>query len=1154
MSVEGWGAEEAGSFRAWRMVMSRRLVFVIAVALAGACAGEEPWGLAEATVEAGAPRVIFDVAAKPLPVIPLPNDVATRLDPSEPFTGRRVNVALDAPTRTEREVRRQAALNNGFGTYMPITVSFDRKLDLDEILKRHRMNVDFSDDAVYVIDVTPGSPTYLEAVPLDLGQGNFPLTLRYFDKYFPNDTRSESSNVLLETVEEDVNGNGKLDFGEDSDFDGVLDHPNVFPKGTKPEDGLVTFWEAETNTLIVRPVMALRQETTYAVVLTRRLVGANGVPVASPFTFVNHASQNAALEPLVEALEKHGEWGLELDDVAFAWTFTTQSVTRVLEALREGLWGRGKFAWIGQEFPPGEIVLHRIRGQGSQPAFAADVGAFIDNLAPIALAIVNDPKAAAQLTSDIKNVDYLIAGQMRVPFLMEDSDGIGSKNYPSDEDEAFDVDLQTGRAKVGSRMVPFFCAIPKKAENCANRKAPKCSKRRVCNWEKCKADDKCVDECPQGFGKCRLECSQEEICRCAPYPVVVYLHGYGGMRYEALGFAGRQAAFGLATCAMDAHAHGVDLTTLEVSIDDSNKFVVGGLLETAAKALDMPGLMEVLKDARARDLNNDGVPDAAADFWTYDVFHTRDVVRQTVLENIQLVRWLRSFDGKTMSPFDMDGDGVNDLAGDFDGDGYVDLGGPDVKYFTWGQSMGGIVSPILAAVEHVFEAVAPSCGGAGLFDLAMRSTNPGVPEAVFIPLMGPFVVGQPAEDGMVEVSFLVQDMFENFPVQAIHPFMRVKLDPGDRVVLKNLVNGERDEALVDADLRFRLAVASDALVASERRVILGIAEDASNAPMPTTDTTKLGDALAFEIYDGPTEMLAERVTEFQQDVVFMGARYLAGAPLVALSTGYGLKRGTPDLRRFLGFASMLIEPGDPVGYAPHLIMDPLPIAAEERSDLVHAGANALILPSAGDTNVPINTGLALARTAGIIPVTEPDPDYHVTDEHCKGTGRMSPMCDFVGKNLTPNQVLILTNVYEGISWLKRFDVPPWNDDRDVLFDPDDVDDGKLGWPVTELIDGWWEVPVENGPPSPDLQDWGFPPLRITTPDGRNGLRIFLGYATDRHGFDTPAPHWDFDTNTYFANLVANFFYRVSVDDEPSSAAPWIMDGPCMADSTCKQFP
>ena len=49
------------------------------------------------------------------------------------------------------------------------------------------------------------------------------------------------------------------------------------------------------------------------------------------------------------------------------------------------------------------------------------------------------------------------------------------------------------------------------------------------------------------------------------------------------------------------------------------------------------------------------------------------VVRQTAVDYMQLIRILRSFDGKKTWDLDVNLDGEPDLAGDFDGDGFVDL-------------------------------------------------------------------------------------------------------------------------------------------------------------------------------------------------------------------------------------------------------------------------------------------------------------------------------------------------------------------------------------------------------------------------------------------------------------------------------------------------
>ena len=68
------------------------------------CGGPLPegWLLSEQT---GGPTVNYDVLAEPLPEIPLPNDQATRLDPTSP-TGRRLNISEEASTEYERRTRR----------------------------------------------------------------------------------------------------------------------------------------------------------------------------------------------------------------------------------------------------------------------------------------------------------------------------------------------------------------------------------------------------------------------------------------------------------------------------------------------------------------------------------------------------------------------------------------------------------------------------------------------------------------------------------------------------------------------------------------------------------------------------------------------------------------------------------------------------------------------------------------------------------------------------------------------------------------------------------------------------------------------------------------------------------------------------------------
>ena len=122
-----------------RLLTLAIILSLASASLLGACGDNQaPAGILPAQTGPG-PRVMFDLDARPLPEIPLPNDLATKLDPKS-VTGRRVNVSMLAPTWVERRVRRKINLLGGFGIYSPITVRFSAPLDLDNLLKRHRDN------------------------------------------------------------------------------------------------------------------------------------------------------------------------------------------------------------------------------------------------------------------------------------------------------------------------------------------------------------------------------------------------------------------------------------------------------------------------------------------------------------------------------------------------------------------------------------------------------------------------------------------------------------------------------------------------------------------------------------------------------------------------------------------------------------------------------------------------------------------------------------------------------------------------------------------------------------------------------------------------------------------------------------------------------
>ncbi len=877
----------------------------------------------------------FDLDHKPLPEIPFPNDLATRADPTA-ATGLRINASMIAPTQLESRVRAKIDQLDGFGVQQPISVSFDAPLDIGNLLARQRDNLDFSDDAVYLVDIDPDSPAFGQAVLLDIGRGNFPLELQDSDSYFRGDPRAQAGNAIFDTVEEDLNGNGLLDPGEDSDDDGVLDHPNVWPPGSDPFDGLMTFYESETNTLILRPVVPLREQTTYAVVLTDRLTGRlAGEPVRSPFDYVHHLSQREALDRLGGILAEHPDWQMQEKNVAFAWTFTTQSVSAELVAIREGFYGIGTLGWLADEIPvdikPDQALNPKYQGN-EPPYYILPAQTLLDVLKAIGPELLGDSMQMAEpIIDSFDSVDYFVDGSFISPdFVRTKPDGLDPSNM---ENENFDIDIRAGRANYLRRRAYFTAAVPKTT---AHHKPP--------------------------------------------FPVVIYCHSYSSMRGEALGFAGFMARQGIASVGIDAWGHGIP-------IDDT----IMQIIMSAAEGWGFEPFAEVLLNGRARDLTGNGALDSGGDYWTAYGFHIRDVVRQTVADHFELVRVLRSLDGKRRWDLDQDDDGQDDLAGDFNADGVVDFGGPEVHYFAWGQSGGGIHSGLLSPLEPAIIAAAPTVGGGGLADVGVRTMLGGVRRASMMRSMGPLVIGEPDGDDAVRVTLIVPLATEERRLFA----GRVEgVEQGDRVLVENLDRGEEFRATVHAGLHFRISMEAD-----------------RQDRFRVTFYKPGGDEI------GRLERWPEDAWYYDTEITTELPTYYAGEELRTPTEGFGLARCTPGLRRMLGLFQMILDPADPGSLAPNYFLRPLDIRPEGPTV-----TNILELTSLGDQDVPINTQAALGRSAGLIPYL-PDQDQE----------------RFQLYGMTPNDWLIANHVYEGLAQRGRFP------GSDLLFDPDDLDEGADGF-------------------------------------------------------------------------------------------------------------
>jgi hypothetical protein len=1056
----------------------RRLWVWLSLLLSAGCySGGDPLVGLFAGAPGDGPTVVWDVFAEPLPDIPFPNDIATRPDLDSP-TGRRVNASLLATTAFERKLRRQMSRLDGFGTFNPMYVRFaspdpDRpelaRLDLERIRTVQRGDTQFADDVVLLINVTRESRTYGDAVVLDFGNGNFPLLLEDEDDFFENDPRRCGSNLIFETYEEDDDGDGhldvwedtnqngtldggedrdgdgRLDGHEDSDDDGVFDHPNLWgtfdgtlgdydpcdPTDRRDYSDLVTFYEMETDTLWFRPVYPLEERTTYAVVLLRDLVGQYGDPVQSPFAFAHHLQQTAALRPLAEdgLLARYGR---SSEDVAFAWSFTSQSVTEGLVKLREGLYGVGPFADLATEYPAEVADVVPMTAAAGVDAYLLRPRQLVDVLGLIFenIDIGNyDTSRVDQLVDTYGAVDYVVAGDYTAPDYLDAGGG------------AFDLDLETGSGRHQPNSIRFILVVPSEA-----------------------------------YGR-------------RPFPVALYCHGYSSLKLEALAFAGGLAKFGIATFAIDAPSHGLPL---------GGEYDV--LLSQLLAELGGMGLVpffDAIKKDRARDLNHDTMVDPGGDFWTNDMFHTRDIVRQTVLDYSQAIRLLRGFDGSRTWAEDINGDGVaNDLAGDFDGDGRVDVGGPDSTFFALGTSMGGINSSILGGLDPAIRAAAPISPGGGLLEVGLRTDLGRVTRAVILPIMGPMVVSRPhgADPRLSVLEWLVNDVFSKQTV----PFARIgdpiagggvsgELRPGD--VVENLATGKRDRAVVNPAREVRAHIAADKY-----------------------------DPVVVRVFR-PDGTLVEEVREFEVEVEgFQGDHYNVGDPLVAVQEGLGYRRDTPDLRRLIGLAQMVLEPADPVNWGVRYA-DPVVVRPEGVSP-----TNVLFIITLGDMTVPISTGIALARATGIIEYRVPDPVY--------------------GK--THNQLLIDEHVVEAVEKLRYFEQDPCHYTASgVNFDIDDLSDGRHPEALPRLA-GIVRPPECSAADPPVFCDTScapLPPLRASTLTER-GIRAARFPALSgrgQHAIDLPDATLPFDPSMFTLNQVGLFL---------GSGGTELSDHPCLAKNDC----
>ena len=1042
------------------------------------------------TPEGTGPRIAWNLDGEPLPVLPLPNDIATWPDPTSP-TGRRINVSQVAPTGFERLTRELFDRVDGWGTYAAITLPFDEHIDAEALFEAqgggsHAFSASpagFQRHAIYLVNMETGEP-----IPLDVNSGNFHYVLDSPSQYWRNDPHAGESNLLFETLDEDTNGNGVLDPLEDLDYDGVLDEPNTFDgRIDDPMDAvdeMTWFYDRQDKTVVLRPILPMRPRTEYAVVVTDRLVGPGGQSVRSPFEYVHHLSQREELEALPEHFQRHPEiygdlatrgWG----GVAFAWTFTTQSITEDLDTLRAGLYGEGVFARLADEFPP-DYTLAPMQGGVRCPEPGSDVfiapgERFTEALEGVAgLALGLDEAQVEQVLASYDSLSHVVVTFFESPFLLGDPETTGLE-------DTWEMDWQTGEARIDRETISMILFVPKESEAAAQ-----------------------------------------------PFPVAFYVHGYGSASAEPLPFAGYMLQNGIAAAAVNAEGHGVPLDSSLISIIGT--LFRGSCLEPSAPAL-LAG--------RAEDIDGDGAIDSGVNFWTAYLFHTRDVVRQTVLDHMRAIQLLRSFDGReanaVVMPEALDEDGLAydadtfdyegpDIAGDFDGDGVPDVGGPDQEFLFTGGSLGGIVSGVVAGSEPAVRAAAPIVGAGGLTDVGSRLDLGSVLSAMHLRLMGPFVIVEPSErrgedntacaEGERSVYFLATDRNSRAEVE----FACVDGDLLDDDAVIVVHNAQHEE----------ISCAS----------ATGGEAGAYRVPFPADP----GDRITVEIFadaradyefghcaflDGVPRTADLILDSFENGAdacrrcaKFQSTEWNAGDPLVSPAMGFGNQRQSPDLRRLMMLAQAGLDPADPVNYARRVFLEPVGAA-----DSPARPTNLLVANSIGDQSVPVSAGNAYARAAGVLAFLPPDAPEHLREWRAPAS--------FEGLypgHTSPNDLLIATHVLEGVDRLGRH--PGEGRSPNFLFDIDNVSGGRQLFSEDgrrQMVDGFpaptLERPLRWTRASRPMAAGGEEAVWTVLPgDDVSGLLNYYAIPTGVHGFDEIVYRADVPWNTsqYIINLIARW--------------------------------
>ena len=267
---------------------------------------------------------------------PLPNDAMFKSSDNWVLIDKLANFK-------ELEAWREDVSLLGGASLLPlISAPLNQEIKLDELILRHS-NSSLADDALYLLCLSPLCEG--ELVPLDMGRAaeNYGVFLE-LNTIAENNTSSTADHLtkLSAPIPEALIDESST-FGSFSDLSRVLaQFPNaqrsLVWSDEQQSSGQILLSEApslgeRSRILSFRPSQLLKVNTEYAVVLTSALKSTEG----SMSTSVVGQMPKSMKQKIPQVKSLMSDFGVQSDEIAVAWTFTTGDPMAIKRTLRQTL-------------------------------------------------------------------------------------------------------------------------------------------------------------------------------------------------------------------------------------------------------------------------------------------------------------------------------------------------------------------------------------------------------------------------------------------------------------------------------------------------------------------------------------------------------------------------------------------------------------------------------------------------------------------------------------------------------------------------------------------------------------------------------------------------------------------------------------------------